>query len=151
MSILIRNRTFLGRYVETQLNDSPRCQQHHILEYTVVPIREAFSVGSLNTRVIIVSAVSVLDGSVIVDSLIWFRYFVLFFYFCLLIDWLIGCFDWLIDWSIDRSIDWLIDCFICLCIYSVIVSISTCRGTRWGRDTLVQFLHLCKKSLFMGI
>ena len=47
----------------------------------VVTMSEAFSVGSLNTRVIIV-----LDGSVIVDSLICFRYFVLFFYFCLLID-----------------------------------------------------------------
>ena len=37
-------------------------------------------------RVITVGTVSVLDGSVIVDSLICFRYFVLFFYFCLLID-----------------------------------------------------------------
>ena len=52
----------------------------------VVTISEAFSVGSLNARVIIVCTVSVLDGSVIVDSLICFRYFVLFFYFCLLID-----------------------------------------------------------------
>ena len=70
-------------------NDSARCQKHHILEYTVVTISEAFSVGSLNTRVVIVGTVSALDGSfimVIVDSLICFRYFVLFFYFCLLID-----------------------------------------------------------------
>ena len=37
-------------------------------------------------RVIIVGTLSVLDGSVIVDSLIFFKYFVLFFYFCLLID-----------------------------------------------------------------
>ena len=58
------------------------------LEYTkiihVVTISEAFSVGSLNTRVIIVCTVSVLDGSIIVDCLICFRYFVLFFYFCLI-------------------------------------------------------------------
>ena len=69
-------------------NDSPRCQQQNILEYTdaVVTISEAFSVESLNTRVLIVGTVSVLDGSVIVDSFICFRYFVLFFYFCLLID-----------------------------------------------------------------
>ena len=37
-------------------------------------------------RVIIVGTVIVLEGSVIVDSLICYRYFVLFFYFCLLID-----------------------------------------------------------------
>ena len=52
----------------------------------VVTISEALSVRSLNTKVIIVCTVSVLDGSVIVDSLICFRYFVLFFYFCLLND-----------------------------------------------------------------
>ena len=50
----------------------------------VVTISAAFSVGSFKKRVIIVCTVSVLDGSVIVDSLICFRYFVLFFYFCLL-------------------------------------------------------------------
>ena len=45
----------------------------------IVTISKAFSVGSLNTRVIIVGTVSALDGSiimVIVDSSICFRYFV---------------------------------------------------------------------------
>ena len=48
---------------------------------------------------------SVLDGSVILDSLM-FKVFSLFFYFWLLIDWLI---DWSIDRLIDGLIDWLID------------------------------------------
>ena len=58
------------------------------LEYTVglVTISEAFSVGSFKYASYNSWPVSVLDGSVIVDSLICFKYFVLFFYFCLLID-----------------------------------------------------------------
>ena len=48
--------------------------------WNIVTISEVFTVVSLNTRVIKVGAVSALDGSVIVDSLICFRYFVLVFY-----------------------------------------------------------------------
>ena len=52
--------------------------------WNTVTIREAFTVVSLNTLVIKVGAVSVLNGSVIVDSLICFRYFVLFLYFVII-------------------------------------------------------------------
>ena len=52
---------------------------NYINIWNIVTISEAFTVVSLNTRVIKVGAVCVLDGSVIDDSLICFRHFVLFF------------------------------------------------------------------------